>query len=159
MASKKSLERAYRQYASSHKNPISRREWYYQVTRKRQPTWSAINDSYLEWRKSEDFKKWECKQFLDQGGTCYYCDDPLWDKRQNVEHIIPKSKGGGNEKTNLVLACSDCNKKKYTTLLSMRVQKTLKQKNKRKRGTYKNLIEAFDEEYDEAVRLREMFRD
>ncbi len=42
--------------------------------------------------------------------TCAYCGAkgvPL-----EIEHIIPKSKGGSNGVSNLTLACHDCNKKK-----------------------------------------------
>jgi len=42
--------------------------------------------------------------------TCAYCgkkDIPL-----EIEHIIPKSKGGSNRVSNLTLACTECNQKK-----------------------------------------------
>jgi 5-methylcytosine-specific restriction endonuclease McrA len=43
-------------------------------------------------------------------GKCAYCsvkDTPL-----EVEHIIPKSRGGSNRVSNLTLACHDCNQRK-----------------------------------------------
>ncbi|HKL81946.1 MAG TPA: RNA-guided endonuclease IscB, partial [Desulfobacter sp.] len=42
--------------------------------------------------------------------TCAYCgktDIPL-----EIEHIVPKSKGGSNRVSNLALACTACNRKK-----------------------------------------------
>ncbi|OQY46644.1 MAG: HNH endonuclease, partial [Anaerolineaceae bacterium 4572_78] len=42
--------------------------------------------------------------------TCVYCgkrDVPL-----EVEHIVPKSKGGSDRVSNLTLACHKCNQKK-----------------------------------------------
>ncbi|WP_218576826.1 RNA-guided endonuclease IscB, partial [Desulfobacter latus] len=42
--------------------------------------------------------------------TCAYCgktDIPL-----EIEHIVPKSKGGSNRVSNLTLACTACNRKK-----------------------------------------------
>jgi 5-methylcytosine-specific restriction endonuclease McrA len=42
--------------------------------------------------------------------TCAYCgktDIPL-----EIEHIVPKSKGGSNRVSNLTLACTECNRKK-----------------------------------------------
>ncbi|NWH07010.1 HNH endonuclease, partial [Desulfobacter latus] len=42
--------------------------------------------------------------------TCAYCgktDIPL-----EIEHIVPKSKGGSNRVSNLTLACRACNRKK-----------------------------------------------
>lgn len=44
------------------------------------------------------------------GRKCAYCgktDIPL-----EIEHIIPKSKGGSNRVSNLTLACTECNQKK-----------------------------------------------
>jgi hypothetical protein len=44
--------------------------------------------------------------------TCVYCrakNIPL-----QVEHVIPKAKGGSNRVSNLTLACNDCNKSKGT---------------------------------------------
>jgi 5-methylcytosine-specific restriction endonuclease McrA len=50
---------------------------------------------------------------------CYYCGvemrtrhafkDPC---RATVDHVIPRSRGGGNDRSNLVAACADCNEQK-----------------------------------------------
>lgn len=79
--------------------------------------------------------------------------------RQNVEHIIPKSRGGDNRKANLVLACSDCNKKKNTTVLSRSTKQTLHAKNKRKRGTYTQWRQNYITETDVTKRLRDIFKE
>lgn len=42
--------------------------------------------------------------------TCVYCD--ITNVPMEVEHIIPRSKGGSNRVSNLVIACHDCNHKK-----------------------------------------------
>jgi 5-methylcytosine-specific restriction endonuclease McrA len=123
--------------------------------------WIKTFREMREWQKTDSFVKWSRKQFLKQGGTCYYCDTPLKGMRQNVEHIVPKSKGGTNHKSNLVLACSYCNKEKNTKLLSQSEKKALKLKNSKKKGTYHQIMnkEEFmsDEEftYVLAERLRE----
>ena len=47
--------------------------------------------------------------------TCVYCQKscvPL-----EIEHVVPKSKGGSNRVSNLVLACNSCNIKKGNTKL------------------------------------------
>jgi Restriction endonuclease len=41
-------------------------------------------------------------------GRCIYCGN----KAEEIEHIIPKSKGGTNSPYNLVIACKKCNKLK-----------------------------------------------
>jgi len=43
------------------------------------------------------------------GYECVYCGSK---KELTVDHVIPKSKGGGNEWTNLVTSCFKCNLKK-----------------------------------------------
>jgi hypothetical protein len=43
------------------------------------------------------------------GYECVYCGSK---KELTLDHVIPKSKGGGNEWTNLVTSCFKCNLKK-----------------------------------------------
>ena len=42
--------------------------------------------------------------------TCVYCGAE--DTQLQIEHVIPRSKGGSNRVSNLVLACEKCNQKK-----------------------------------------------
>ena len=55
---------------------------------------------------------YEVREYLLEkwGRTCVYCgatDVPL-----EIEHIVPKSRGGSNRVSNLTLACHDCNQEK-----------------------------------------------
>ena len=43
------------------------------------------------------------------GNECVYCGSK---KELTLDHVVPKSKGGGNEWTNLVTSCFKCNLKK-----------------------------------------------
>ena len=43
---------------------------------------------------------------------CTYCE--VKDVPLQVEHVVPKAKGGSNRISNLCLACDKCNKKKGT---------------------------------------------
>ena len=59
-----------------------------------------------------DLAGYELKEYLLEkfGRKCVYCGRsgvPL-----NVEHIVPKSRGGSNRLSNLAIACVDCNQKK-----------------------------------------------
>lgn len=47
--------------------------------------------------------------FKRDGHKCGYCGSK---KNLTVDHIIPKSRGGGNTWTNLVTCCSQCNSRK-----------------------------------------------
>lgn len=42
--------------------------------------------------------------------TCAYCGSLLYEP--TIDHVIPKSQGGGNTRDNLVLACWTCNQAK-----------------------------------------------
>jgi len=41
--------------------------------------------------------------------TCQYCGIELCDKTATIDHVVPRSKGGGSTWTNMVTACKDCN--------------------------------------------------
>ena len=56
--------------------------------------------------------------------SCQYCGST---RHLTIDHIIPKSKGGSEEWTNLVVACSKCNTKKGDKLLSQTDMRLIKQ--------------------------------
>lgn len=68
------------------------------------------------------------KKMIAQGGRCYYCGLPMWDKaaiaslktargkicslpqlRCTAEHLHPRSEGGNDSAVNIVAACWYCN--------------------------------------------------
>lgn len=58
------------------------------------------------------FKKVEMSRkniFRRDGHRCQYCDSP---KDLTLDHVIPKSRGGGDSWENLVTACKICNNQK-----------------------------------------------
>jgi hypothetical protein len=57
---------------------------------------------------------YELREYLLEkwGRQCAYC--AATDKALQVEHIIPKSRGGSNRVSNLTMACQPCNEKKGT---------------------------------------------
>jgi 5-methylcytosine-specific restriction endonuclease McrA len=55
---------------------------------------------------------------------CQYCGST---KHLTIDHVVPKSKGGSEDWTNLVVACSSCNTKKGDKLLSQTDMKLIKQ--------------------------------
>lgn len=55
------------------------------------------------------------------GENCYLCGNHLEVDRFEVEHIIPRVRGGGDELSNLALACKRCNRAKHGLIVSFRV--------------------------------------
>lgn len=58
-------------------------------------------------------------------GECQYCSKSVTISNATIDHVVPKSRGGGHTWENLVIACSKCNGKKGSRLLeecSMRLR-------------------------------------
>ena len=51
-------------------------------------------------------------------GTCQYCSKRVTLSNATIDHVIPKSRGGDHTWENLVIACSKCNSKKGSRLLT-----------------------------------------
>lgn len=47
--------------------------------------------------------------FTRDGYTCRYCGKQAGDVILHIDHIIPVSKGGTNDESNLITSCIDCN--------------------------------------------------
>lgn len=50
--------------------------------------------------------------YKDQDGVCYICNGKFTFKNMEMDHVIPISKGGKHEKSNIKLCCGTCNRKK-----------------------------------------------
>ena len=62
-------------------------------------------------RKLRDSPWWKKKK---SSGKCHYCQQSFKPSELTMDHIIPLSRGGSSEKSNIVPCCKDCNsKKKY----------------------------------------------
>jgi hypothetical protein len=57
-------------------------------------------------------KKTRFEIFKRDNFTCQYCGRTSEDVVLEIDHIMPVSKGGANDETNLVPACFDCNRGK-----------------------------------------------
>ncbi|MFO0723078.1 MAG: HNH endonuclease [Myxococcota bacterium] len=50
--------------------------------------------------------------FLRDGGRCQYCGRVLHRNEATYDHVIPRSRGGRTNWTNIVIACLGCNQRK-----------------------------------------------
>lgn len=51
------------------------------------------------------------------GRKCRYCQTPLTLRTMTIDHVEPRSKGGGNSDENLACCCEVCNASKWDTPL------------------------------------------
>ena len=51
----------------------------------------------------------EIKDALKREECCFYCGKHLNDENFTIDHIIPVKQGGGDDLSNLVQCCKDCN--------------------------------------------------
>jgi len=65
----------------------------------------------------------------------------------NVEHKLARSLGGRNNKNNLVLSCSSCNKAKGSSLLGRKERERLNKLNANNKNTYLKNKAHFDRIY------------
>ncbi|HJT55833.1 MAG TPA: HNH endonuclease [Ktedonobacteraceae bacterium] len=54
------------------------------------------------------------QQFKRQKGKCHYCHNKL--AKYHIEHVVPVTRGGSNDMSNIVLACPPCNWRKGNKL-------------------------------------------
>lgn len=65
-----------------------------------------------EWKPYRDLRA--CLIFARDGYACEYCGpEKSLDKTFNVDHIVPKSRGGSEELANLQCVCHRCNRAKF----------------------------------------------
>jgi 5-methylcytosine-specific restriction endonuclease McrA len=57
--------------------------------------------------------------YNDQDGICYLCFDKFTFKDMEMDHVIPVSKGGKHEASNVKMSCCKCNRKKGTKIIGV----------------------------------------
>jgi len=85
------------------KHPEKMRE-YGRIHNRKRRTWIEGNEGI---HTTEDINQ----QYAKQQGKCYWCGIKV-KKHFEIDHIVPISRGGSNDPSNLAIACSYCNRSK-----------------------------------------------
>lgn len=56
------------------------------------------------------------EQYTRQKGKCYYCQKKVAWGQHHIDHVVPLSRGGSNDISNLVATCPHCNLSKHDKL-------------------------------------------
>jgi len=67
-------------------------------------------------KKQKDTKKHQLANGMGFGLCCYWCQKHFPFEQLNLDHLIPKSKGGSNNLENLRLTCYRCNNSRGNSL-------------------------------------------
>lgn len=59
--------------------------------------------------RAEDKRKIKSELFQKRRGRCSYCDARMSYEEATLDHVTPRSQGGGNTRDNLRLSCKTCN--------------------------------------------------
>lgn len=93
-----------------------RREWYWNGNGKAIDTANKNNRRSQALKNGGTFTKDDVLlMFKNQKGKCHWCKKKL-PKNYHVDHVIPLSRGGRNDPSNLVLSCPHCNNVKHNKL-------------------------------------------
>lgn len=62
--------------------------------------------------KTKGYRKHLSTLLMEQAFACALCGETITAETPEVDHIVPRSKGGTNDKANLQAACPECNRSK-----------------------------------------------
>lgn len=96
---------------------VSSSKYQLDADKKREQQYDKKNERRKERRKHISAKT-RFEVFERDSFTCQYCGRKSPHVELSIDHIKPLSKGGTNDKQNLITACLDCNKGKGTMLIS-----------------------------------------
>lgn len=61
-------------------------------------------------------RKLKASLLSEQGSKCFWCRQRMLPHEATFDHLFPRSRGGGNERANLVLAHRPCNEGRGNTV-------------------------------------------
>ncbi len=97
----------YRRYGKTEDGREKRRQYSHEHIRERRSLRRARERNVAGIHTAEDIQS----QFDAQQGLCWWCSQKL-EAEFHVDHVIPIARGGTNWPSNIVCACSFCNRSK-----------------------------------------------
>lgn len=70
---------------------------------------SAVNGRNHSGLNSRRKRRLKAKLLAEQDGVCFWCRQAMLPHESTFDHLVPRSRGGGNAQANLVMAHADCN--------------------------------------------------
>lgn len=100
------------------------RAWIYQwgtdngisVKRRDYPVRNLNSRNSHKWPRQ--YQKYKTFLVERDGLVCHYCDQPMDYDDAQIDHVVPRVRGGSDAPINLVLACPSCNHIKATLCYS-----------------------------------------
>jgi len=104
-------------YSETHKEEIKERSkrWYQDGGKETVKANTRNRRARLRQAEGTHTAKDIQAQYQRQKGKCYYCHEHVG-RKYHVDHVIPVSRGGSNDPSNLVIACHSCNESKNDRL-------------------------------------------
>lgn len=77
--------------------------------------WRSWNRHHIDKARGTHTQKDVLELYENQNGKCYWCGKAVGEK-YHADHVVPISKGGRNDKSNLVISCVTCNLRKFNKM-------------------------------------------
>ena len=115
----KKKEYARRQAAAIRADPVRyarmKEKWRLKSAKRRGPSKrpTRIAEYKKKRRRGKLWDQWKARQLELQDWRCAHCKGDLKKLGFQVDHIVPRFAGGGDEETNLWMMCPRCNRTKH----------------------------------------------
>ena len=76
----------------------------------------VVTKKYVKNKRTMIFSK--TNVFMRDDYTCQYCDIEFFGSQLTFDHVVPRSKGGQTNWTNIVASCDECNRLKANKTLA-----------------------------------------
>jgi len=98
-----------KEYYIKNRGKLLKKSSFYATTEKGKAVKNNTSNRRRSITKRGDVNTNDLLELKRNAKNCYWCNEPLEDKKINIDHYVPLSKGGKHTLSNLVVSCSKCN--------------------------------------------------